>query len=131
MADDQRDSGKDLGTVGRCIYCGANDSLTDEHPIPFSLGGPAILYKASCEACAKITSRVERTVSRDDFLLFRTKLELPTRRPSERPTSVRARVRRGETWTDEDLPIDMVAGVAAFPSFQCQPRWTAAGSQTG
>jgi hypothetical protein len=37
--------------VGRCIYCGSTDQLSDEHIVPAGLGGDQILYKASCESC--------------------------------------------------------------------------------
>ena len=42
-------------SFGECIYCGAlakDVELTDEHIIPYSLGGEAIILDASCKACA-------------------------------------------------------------------------------
>jgi len=73
--------------VGRCIYCGESDGvLTDEHIIPFSLGGTLILPKSSCKRCEKITHRFEGVVGREIFGKFRAKHNLPTRRPKERPT---------------------------------------------
>jgi HNH endonuclease len=75
--------------VGKCIYCGAADSkLTDEHIIPFSLGGLFILQQASCASCAKITGAFEGAVARSLFGNFRIKHKMPTRRPKERPSHI-------------------------------------------
>lgn len=53
------------GPVGRCIYCGAADEpLTDEHIVPKGLDGTAVLEKASCDRCRRITSAVERDILR-------------------------------------------------------------------
>lgn len=52
-------------TLGFCIYCRCEGvRLTDEHIVPYSLGGAHILKGASCDACAKITSRFELKISR-------------------------------------------------------------------
>jgi hypothetical protein len=48
--------------VGRCIYCGSDggpDGLREEHIIPYSLGGNAVLEEASCSRCEAITSYLE------------------------------------------------------------------------
>jgi hypothetical protein len=71
--------------VGKCIYCGSTDSLTDEHIVPRGLGGPWRLLSASCKECSKITSGFERDVVRKFFILMRTKLGLPTYHPQKRP----------------------------------------------
>ena len=47
---------------GSCIYCGSDggaDGLRDEHIVPYSLGGNAVLLAASCSACEKITSYLD------------------------------------------------------------------------
>lgn len=75
--------------VGRCIYCGATENLTDEHIIPFSLGGVLILPAASCngrDGCNKKTHRFEGVVARQIFGKFRARHGIQTRRPKERPT---------------------------------------------
>jgi hypothetical protein len=105
----------DLGLVGRCIYCGATEDLQDEHPIPFGLAGRHVLRESSCARCAAMTSRWERLVLRGSLLPFRTILGLPTRRPSDRPTSFPARVKRDGVWADEDLPLARFTAVAPFP----------------
>jgi hypothetical protein len=73
--------------VGRCIYCGeAKDQLTDEHVIPYSLGGVLILDKSSCKRCSAVTRDFETTIARTMYGPFRVKHEIQTRRPRERPT---------------------------------------------
>lgn len=64
MSTMEQVDGKRYGPVGRCIYCGSSDELTDEHTFPYGLGGSAILPKASCRSCAKITGRFEQSVMR-------------------------------------------------------------------
>ena len=71
--------------VNQCIYCYSKENkLTDEHIIPFSLGGLLILPKASCKACAKITAKFEGVFSRAIFGNLRMRYNLPTRRKKER-----------------------------------------------
>lgn len=76
---------------GRCIYCmrlsEADADLTDEHIVPYGLGGRAVLKKSSCRACASATSRDERFLLRDMLLEARTQLDFPSRRPSDRPST--------------------------------------------
>jgi hypothetical protein len=105
----------DLGRIDRCIYCGATGDLATEHVIPRSLGGGHYLRKASCLDCARITSLIETRISRDTFLLFRTVLDLPTRDPRKRPTHFQGRVRRGNVWTEEEVPV-RIPGAAVFPN---------------
>ena len=70
---------------GKCIYCGKKDKLSDEHIIPFALGGNLILEQSSCPECAKITSAFELTCSRTMYGPLRLLYDLPTRRPQKRP----------------------------------------------
>ncbi len=39
--------------VGSCIYCGSTDNLSNEHIIPYGLGGNLELPKSSCSRCAR------------------------------------------------------------------------------
>src|SRR5712691_9770510 len=57
--------------VGKCIYCGATSysaddtrPLSDEHIIPYALGGDRVLPQASCKACATITGTTEQIALR-------------------------------------------------------------------
>ena len=77
---------KRFEAVGACIYCGASEDLTDEHVIPFALGGKLILPDSSCKDCAAITSRFEMLVLRGFMLPARTVGGFPTRRPRQRPS---------------------------------------------
>lgn len=75
--------------VGCCIYCGATDiELSDEHVVPFSLGGKAIVPDASCPKCSDITSQNELAISRKLLGPFRVRADLPTRRPNKRPAKL-------------------------------------------
>jgi hypothetical protein len=74
---------------GACIYCGASGvRLTDEHVIPLALGGFHILEGASCDDCARITTRFERDVAREMWGDARTSYNAPTRRKNERKTHI-------------------------------------------
>jgi hypothetical protein len=100
--------------VGVCIYCGSTENpLSDEHVIPFGLGGNLILPKASCRRCATITGEVERFCLRPMLGNYRSTLRLPTRRPKERPATVKvthwdAHGRQVTT----DVPTDKYPGIA-------------------
>ena len=78
-----------IATKGACIYCGRSDvKLTDEHIVPLSLGGFHIIEKASCEQCAKITTRFERDVGRELWGDARIAYNAPSRRRRERQTHI-------------------------------------------
>lgn len=73
--------------VGRCIYCGtAEEPLSDEHILPFALGGNLILPKASCETHRKTTQRIERTCATKMFGAYRVRVGGPTQNPGNGPT---------------------------------------------
>jgi len=76
--------------VNKCIYCGAQAGpgvrLSDEHATPLGLNGMLILSKASCEVCRKITHKFEEKCLRVNFLKFRTRHLMRTRRKKQRPT---------------------------------------------
>ena len=74
--------------VGRCIYCGSAQQLSEEHIIPYALDGHLVLPKASCRQCAAITKQFEQTCSRDMFGPLRIRLDLQTRRKKLRPKSL-------------------------------------------
>jgi hypothetical protein len=74
--------------VEHCIYCGSRSKLGDEHIIPFALNGGLLLPKASCDTCANVTHRFERTVARTMLGHFRIRHKVQSRRPEKRPTHV-------------------------------------------
>ena len=71
--------------IGMCVYCGSTEGLTDEHIVPRGLKGPWKLVKGSCQACNQITSAFEKSVLREQFILPRAALGLPTYHPKRRP----------------------------------------------
>lgn len=71
--------------IGRCIYCGSTEGLTDEHIVPRGLKGPWQLHKGSCRVCNRITSIFERDVLRKQFIRPRVALGLPTYHKKKRP----------------------------------------------
>lgn len=77
---------------GRCIYCGVTGALKDEHIVPFSLGGKAIIEAASCGACEKITSYLDGYLARQIFHEYRVHVGMKSRRPKERPTELAAMI---------------------------------------
>ena len=82
--------------VGHCIYCSRADvPLSDEHIIPLGLNGTRVLPKASCEACAKVTSRIEHGLLRGEMHQVRAALSFTTRRAKEMPTEFPLLVTRG------------------------------------
>jgi HNH endonuclease len=102
--------------IGRCIYCRRDDvPLSDEHIIPFGLGGQEVLGHASCSECATRTSAVERRVLRDMLLPARTVMGAPTRRKNERPTAFDADVRIGGRWSVKSVGVDSYVAPMAFP----------------
>lgn len=101
-----------LPPVGECIYCLATEGLTDEHVIPFSLGGKLVLPKSSCTQCNKITHKFEGAVARRVLGQFRAAYLVQTRRPDERPNFVKIRTKSGElNW----VPIEEVPDILFVP----------------
>jgi len=92
--------------VGRCIYCGRTDDLTDEHILALSLGGREVLEKASCRPCAAITRDIEQFVAVDMLKPVRTKLKMRSRR--KKPTHFRVKfvAPDGTETYEEVLPED-------------------------
>lgn len=73
-------TGHRFDAVGFCIYCGAAGKLTDEHVVPYGLGGNSlILPKSSCGECAMTTGGLENSFLRLTTGRLREMLALPTR----------------------------------------------------
>lgn len=74
---------------GMCIYCKRSGlRLTDEHILPYFIGGAHVLKGASCDDCAKITSSFERDVSRELWGDARIAYNAPSRRKKKRPKNI-------------------------------------------
>ena len=88
---------KHYPSKGACIYCGdCNSKLSNEHIIPFAIGGVSVIDRASCQACARITSRFELKVMRDLWGHMRIAYDLPTRHKERRPSHLHLLTKRGE-----------------------------------
>jgi hypothetical protein len=100
--------GRKYPPIGRCIYCGSDggpDGLRDEHIIPYSLAGDAVLKKASCRSCERITSYIDGYLSRHIFYQFRPHVGAPSRR--KLPSTLSANVSVGNrVMTREFLASD-------------------------
>src|SRR5215211_8794911 len=87
--------GKKFPGYGVCIYCGSDGhqgGLRDEHIIPFSLGGRAIIQGASCEDCERVTSYLDGYLGRNTFHEYRAHAGTPSRKPKKRPKVFPARI---------------------------------------
>jgi hypothetical protein len=82
--------GAKFSGYGRCIYCGATSLLKDEHIIPHSLGGTAVILQASCADCEKITSYLDGYLARDIFNEYRSHVGIQSRRRKQRPATLLA-----------------------------------------
>ncbi|MFC2071890.1 HNH endonuclease [Chloroflexota bacterium] len=91
--------------IGRCVYCGSTDNLTDEHIVPHGLKGPWQLLKGSCNAYNQITSAFERSVLQEQFILPRVALDLPTYHPKNRPQKFSFEVEKGGRKEKIVLPV--------------------------
>jgi hypothetical protein len=85
----------DSRDVGTCIYCGECDApLSTEHAVPYGLNGPWTLLRASCEACAKITTRFERGALRQLWPDVRNALAMQSRRKDKRSPTLPVVIQR-------------------------------------
>jgi hypothetical protein len=83
-------------SIGRCIYCGSSRyskekaKLALEHIIPEGLSGVLLFQEASCQACERITGRVEAKVLRNHLLGPRWSMRLRSKtRASKRNRNIR------------------------------------------
>lgn len=78
-----------IASKGKCIYCGDTTTpLTDEHIVPFALGGHHVIVDASCQKCAEITGRFEQDVARGMWGDARVAYAGPSRRKKLRPKDI-------------------------------------------
>ena len=99
--------------------------LTDEHIVPFSLGGNATIIDGSCKRCAKETAEIEQEIGRRVLWDFRTHIGEQTRRPKERPKALPFTVSiSGKPPEVMTVPID------DHPFFTPMPVWGLPGLMT-
>ena len=81
--------------IGECIYCGQREGpLGTEHAVPYGLNGSWTLRRASCPACAKITSRFEHGAMRHLWLDVRNAFAMQSRRRDKRSATLPIVVQR-------------------------------------
>lgn len=108
---------KKFEPIGKCIYCGSLENLTEEHIVPYGLGGTSSIPKASCKACAAITGQYEQYVLRGPLWAIRAHLKLTSRRPQEAPKKLAIDVVRGESVDTVDLALEDHPLMVVFPQF--------------
>lgn len=103
--------------VSRCIYCGAGEGLSDEHIIPFGIGGRWILPRASCANCARITGAFEGVCQRTILGPLRMYYDLPSRRRKQRPKKLplKVKVDPNDEWTFMDVDQDVYPFLVLLP----------------
>lgn len=112
--------------VGRCIYCGSTQALSDEHLIPYGLSGEHVLRKASCADCARETCRFEQLVLRGPMRAARLHRRLKSRTKHSEASSTQRMVLVGDSGESSvDLPL------ADYPILLHFPIFTPAGYFTG
>lgn len=93
----------------RCIYCDKLvdkcGPLTDEHVIPYALGGNITLPSSSCRSCATITSRFETAILRGPFRAFKERIGLPSR-SKNRPKSLPIFCVNGDEKKRMQIPLE-------------------------
>ncbi len=104
--------------IGHCIYCGSVENLSDEHIVPYGLGGNLILPKASCSICAKITSRFELVVQRGSLRPARIYREIQSRKKHKSaPKTYPLLVERNSDMETLEVPLDEYPILVIFPIF--------------
>ncbi|WP_157202947.1 hypothetical protein [Calidithermus chliarophilus] len=84
--------------INQCIYCGITGvPLSDEHIVPYGLGGSLYLPKASCKDCSAITSAFEGKVLGGPFKAIRGLLDMPSRKMAQQRAMKYSLVINGKT----------------------------------
>lgn len=119
MSELQCVDGMKYAPVGKCIYCGSTDDLTDEHIIPFALSGTAVLPDSSCRTCATLTGKMEQEVLRGEMQQLRVFAKLKSRtkhKDAPKTKEVRITDKDGKTQT-VTLGFTEAPVVFSFPDF--------------
>lgn len=126
--------------LGECMYCGAKEGqiinvlrknketfeksyieeqakLSNEHIIPFGLGGTLLFEKSSCQECARITSQIEENVMRGFLYYPRVIGKLPTRNKKDRPKTIKLEcIDKNESITLRDFNLDDAVSLLLLPA---------------
>jgi hypothetical protein len=105
--------------IGKCIYCGATEKLTNEHALPESLNGDLQLEAASCIECAKITGRFESRYMRETLKPARAVLGMKTKHKKNRPKEFPVEIIKKGRSTFRNLSV--AEYMAVIPLWQLGP----------
>lgn len=106
---------------GECIYCGSREKLSEEHIIPYALGGKLVLEDSSCATCARETSKFELTCMRTMYGPLRLLYDMPTRRPKKRPKKLPLKVKYTPDQKEWDIALveqERYPFIVTFPQFE-------------
>src|SRR5438105_7034410 len=91
--------------IPKCIYCDSTqEPLTDEHVMPFALGGQYIIEKGTCEVCRQKTKTFERICATEMFGAYRLSIGGPMYDRKKWPQTVPI-VLRASDGAEEKLQI--------------------------
>jgi hypothetical protein len=107
----------------RCIYCQSTDDLSDEHVVPFALGGQTLIWKGSCEDCRDKTQTFENAALNGEMQGARYVQQLPSRsRHVKAKKTVELEVVRDgdttlETFNAADIPTILTLPTFGIPRY--------------
>ena len=105
--------------ANQCIYCGAVDELSDEHIVPYGLGGDLVFPRASCQCCATKTSLFELRTMRGFMNDSRLVSGLPSRRKKRRPNTKHHELQdSGDRSKIVNLPLSESIGFLHLPTME-------------
>jgi hypothetical protein len=118
--------------VGYCIYCGDTNGLSREHIVPLGLSGIAVLPKASCASCRKVTGAFEGQVLQSPMMrAVRAYRGLRSRsKHADAPRTQRLKLSRGGENEIVDVPVGEAPKILHFPIF-APPRLLTGESGSG
>ena len=111
-----------IGPAGthRCIFCRREiidgRELTDEHVIPFALGGQIKLKKSTCETCRGITSKFETRILKGSFHAFRFAAGIQSR-SGQPPKTLPIFAVNGVEEVRMEIPFELYPAMLTLPRF--------------
>jgi len=105
-------------TIGECIYCGRRgEALSDEHVIPFGLGGNWVLREASCSVHRDLTSGFEADALNKAWAAARAALGIRTRRKGRRKEGFDVKLEVGTGVKVVRVPAELHPAPLAWPIY--------------
>lgn len=111
-------SHNDSVSAKACIYCKSEYQLSNEHVIPYALGGTVQILNGSCEKCRQITQHFENLVLRGEMQNVRYIENLPSRsKHKHAPSTVSVRLEKEGLEVVEDVKISEAPILLSYPLF--------------